>query len=113
MSCLQQTWEVGEVLLFLFKYLLEISILIWTMVFLLAALSKQKLRVQNKKPQICMCAGTKRKDFYNSRNTRLGIRLCLVCLITRDDWWVGTRVMGRHNGSEPTSLTCNQKHYIH
>lgn len=102
MSCLSQTWEVGEVLLFLFKYQLEIHILIWTMFFLLAAFSKQMLKVQNKTPQICMRTGIKRKDFYNFRNTRLGIRVCLVCLITQDEWWVGTQVMGPKRRFEST-----------
>lgn len=48
---------------------LAVSILIWTVFLLLAAFSKQKLKVLNKNPQICICAGIKREDFYNFMNT--------------------------------------------
>lgn len=56
---------------------------------LLAAFSKQKLKVLNKNPQICICAEIKRKDFYNFRNTELGIRLALFWPTAQDGRWVG------------------------
>lgn len=66
------------------------------MLLLLAAFSKQKLKVLNKNPQICLCAGIKRKDFYNFSNAVWG----LGWPTAQDGRWVGTEGIGPKQGSE-------------